>query len=113
MRALLLDGVGERPRVSDTPVPRPAAGQVLLRVRACGVCRTDLHIIDGEVAAPRFPLVLGHQIVAERADTGERVGVPWLGWTDGTCRFCTTGRENLCVRARFTGLDVDGGFAEY
>jgi propanol-preferring alcohol dehydrogenase len=77
------------------------------------VCRTDLHIADGELAAPRLPLVLGHQIVATRDDTGERVGVPWLAWTDGTCRFCRAGQENLCDRARFTGLDVDGGYAEW
>jgi propanol-preferring alcohol dehydrogenase len=112
MRALVLDRPGTAPAVRDVPVPEPAAGQVLLRVRACGVCRTDLHIVDGEVPA-RCPVVLGHQIVAERVDTGARVGVPWLGWTDGTCRYCTGGRENLCDAARFTGCDVDGGFAEY
>jgi propanol-preferring alcohol dehydrogenase len=86
---------------------------VLLRVRACGVCRTDLHVTDGEVEPTRSPLVLGHQIVGERADTGRRVGVPWLGWTDGTCRYCAEGRENLCEQARFTGKDIDGGFAEW
>ena len=112
MRALVLDAPGRRPHVAERPHPVPGDGQVLLGVRACGVCRTDLHIVDGELEAPRLPLVLGHQIVAERADTGERVGVPWLGWTDGTCRFCRSGRENLCDAARFTGLDIDGGFAE-
>jgi propanol-preferring alcohol dehydrogenase len=96
------------------PVANPAhPGQVLLKVRACGVCRTDLHLLDGEVQATRSPLVLGHQIVAERMDTGERVGVPWLGWTDGTCRYCAGGQENLCVNGRFTGKDIDGGYAEY
>lgn len=112
MRALVLDAPGRRPRVADVPDPRPGPGQVLLRVRACGVCRTDLHIADGELRAPRLPLVMGHQIVGERVDTGERVGVPWLGGTDGTCRYCRSGRENLCDAPRFTGLDVDGGFAE-
>jgi propanol-preferring alcohol dehydrogenase len=112
VRALVLDAPGRRPRVADVPDPRPGPGQVLLRVRACGVCRTDLHIADGELRAPRLPLVMGHQIVGERVDTGERVGVPWLGGTDGTCRYCRSGRENLCDAPRFTGLDVDGGFAE-
>jgi propanol-preferring alcohol dehydrogenase len=95
------------------PTPEPAPGQVLLKVRACGVCRTDLHVLDGEVEATRSPLVLGHQIVGEIVDTGERVGVPWLGWTDGTCRYCASGQENLCVAARFTGKDLNGGYAEY
>jgi propanol-preferring alcohol dehydrogenase len=92
--------------------PEPGPGQVLLRVRACGVCRTDLHIVDGELARPKLPLVPGHQVVGERED-GRRVGVPWLGWTCGECRYCTSGRENLCDRARFTGYDVDGGYAEW
>src|SRR3954447_9703826 len=100
-------------RPAELPEPVPGPGQVLLRVRACGVCRTDLHVLDGEVPQTRSPLVLGHQIVAERADTGERVGVPWLGWTDGTCRFCAAGSENLCDAARFTGKDLDGGYAEW
>jgi propanol-preferring alcohol dehydrogenase len=98
------------------PDPRPGPGEVLLRVRACGVCRTDLHLLDGEVDVPHPPRVLGHQIVGEVLEgdlpAGARVGVPWLGWTDGTCRYCTSGRENLCPRARFTGRDRDGGFAE-
>jgi alcohol dehydrogenase, propanol-preferring len=96
----------------DLPVPEPRPGEILLRVRACGVCRTDLHVVDGELPHPKLPLVLGHQIVGV-ADDGRRLGVPWLGWTDGTCRYCTSGRENLCDRARFTGYDLDGGYAEY
>jgi propanol-preferring alcohol dehydrogenase len=103
-------------------VPEPGEGEVLLRVRACGVCRTDLHILDGELPDPRLPLVPGHQIVAtvlqggpgtERFRAGERVGVPWLAWTCGECRYCRAGRENICDRARFTGYHVNGGFAEY
>lgn len=113
MRAMVLDAPGRPLRAADIPRPEPGPGEALLRVAACGVCRTDVHIVDGEVEAPRLPLVLGHQIVGYREDTGERVGVPWLGWTDGTCRYCRTGRENLCDHARFTGLDRDGGFAEY
>jgi propanol-preferring alcohol dehydrogenase len=102
--------------------PVPAAGQVLLEVSACGVCRTDLHIVDRELTEPKLPLVLGHQIVgrvigagegASRFTDGERVGVPWLGWTDGTCRYCRSDRENLCEHARFTGYDIDGGYAEH
>jgi alcohol dehydrogenase, propanol-preferring len=112
VRAAILEAPGQPLRVVERPPPAPGPGQVLLRVRACGVCRTDLHLLDGELAAGHLPLVLGHQIVAERADTGERIGLPWLGWTDGTCRYCRTGRENLCDAARFTGCDVDGGFAE-
>jgi len=93
-------------------VPEPGPGQVLLRVRACGVCRTDLHVVDGELPPHRLPLVPGHQIVGETED-GRRLGVPWLGWTDGSCRYCTSGRENLCDEARFTGYDLDGGYAEH
>jgi alcohol dehydrogenase, propanol-preferring len=97
--------------------PRPGPGDVLMRVRACGVCRTDLHLLDGEVDVPEPPRVLGHQIVgevleSESFETGARVGVPWLGWTDGTCPYCTSQRENLCLAARFTGRDRDGGYAE-
>jgi alcohol dehydrogenase, propanol-preferring len=91
--------------------PQPGPGQVLLRVRACGVCRTDLHVVDGELPHPKLPLVPGHQIVGE-TDDGRRLGVPWLGWTDGTCRYCLAGRENLCDAALFTGYDLDGGYAE-
>src|SRR5438105_6863548 len=106
-------------RAEVRPTPQPGAGQVLLRVRACGVCRTDLHIVDGELTRPKLPLVPGHEIVAtverggSRFRKGDRVGVPWLGWTDGTCGFCTAGRENLCDSARFTGYTLDGGYAEY
>ena len=111
MRAMVLDGPGRPLRLADLPRPEPAPGQRLIRVEACGVCRTDLHLRDGELEISSFPRVLGHQIVGI-AD-GERVGVPWLGWTCGECRFCLRGRENLCERARFTGRDLDGGFAEW
>src|SRR6266852_422936 len=106
-------------RLEDCPQPQPGPGQVLLRVHACAVCRTDLHIVDGELPRPKLPLILGHEIVAtveqgaKRFAAGARVGVGWLGWTDGTCRFCRSGRENLCDAARFTGYDLDGGYAEY
>jgi len=108
-------------RLAELPEPAPGPGQVLIAVRACGVCRTDLHIVDGDLTEPKLPLVPGHQIVGEvvasgegakRFATGERVGVPWLGWTDGECRYCRSGRENLCDEARFTGYDLDGGYAE-
>ena len=112
MRAMLLDAPGRPLRAAEVPDPEPGADQVLLRVHACGVCRTDLHLRDGEVEPGHLPLILGHQIVATNED-GERVGVPWLGWTDGDCEYCRSGRENLCRRARFTGRDVDGGYAEY
>jgi len=113
MRAMVLDAPGRPLRATELSEPLAGPGQVRVRVRACGVCRTDLHLLDGEVAAGHLPLVLGHQIVGVREDTGARVGVPWLGWTDGTCRYCASGRENLCDAARFTGKDIDGGFAEY
>ena len=123
MRAMVLDGPGRPLRATELAEPEPGPGELLLRVRACGVCRTDLHLRDGELSAGHTPLVLGHQIVAEvvggdveaggRAALGTRVGVPWLGWTDGTCRYCLSGRENLCARAQFTGCDRDGGYAEY
>jgi propanol-preferring alcohol dehydrogenase len=118
MRAMVLDRPGEPLRAAELPDPEPAAGQVLLEVAACGVCRTDLHVVDGELPEPKLPLVLGHQVVGRvvaggnRFSTGERVGVPWLGWTCGECRYCRSGRENLCDRARFTGYDLDGGYAE-
>jgi alcohol dehydrogenase, propanol-preferring len=99
-------------RVSELPAPDPGKGQLLLKVQACAVCRTDLHLRDQEIPANKLPVVLGHQIVARTPD-GRRVGVPWLGWTDGTCEYCTGGRENLCPRAAFTGRDIDGGFAEW
>jgi propanol-preferring alcohol dehydrogenase len=113
MRAMVLDAPGRPLREAELPVPEPSPGQVLLRVRACGVCRTDLHVVDGDLPDPKLPLVPGHQIVGEEVDTGERLGVPWLAWTDGDCRYCTSGRENLCDRARFTGYQLDGGYAEY
>jgi propanol-preferring alcohol dehydrogenase len=110
---MVLDAAGEPLREADLPEPTPGAGELLLRVLACGVCRTDLHILDGELARPKLPLVLGHQIVGEVVGEGRRVGVPWLGWTDGECRYCRAGLENLCERAQFTGYDRDGGYAEY
>jgi propanol-preferring alcohol dehydrogenase len=113
MRAMVLDAPGRPLREAELPMPEPGAGQVLLRVRACGVCRTDLHVVDGELAEPKLPLVPGHQIVGEDVATGERLGVPWLGWTCGECRYCVSGRENLCDRARFTGYQLDGGYAEH
>ena len=122
MLAMLLEAPGRPLQRASLPRPRPGAGQVLLRVRACGICRTDLHVADGELPRPKLPLVLGHEIVgevvstgegADRFPAGERVGVPWLGWTCGECRYCRAGRENLCDRARFTGYQVDGGYAEY
>ena len=119
---MLLETAG-RPLVAATlPDPAPGPQQLLLRVLACGVCRTDLHVADGELPRPKLPLVLGHEIVGEvvaagrgahRFAAGARVGVPWLGWTCGECRHCRAGRENLCERARFTGYDIDGGYAEY
>jgi propanol-preferring alcohol dehydrogenase len=110
---MVLDAPGSPLRAADLPVPEPGPGEVLLRVRACGVCRTDLHVVDGELPDPKLPLVPGHQIVGEDVETGERLGVPWLGWTCGECRYCRSGRENLCDRARFTGYQLDGGYAEF
>jgi alcohol dehydrogenase, propanol-preferring len=120
MRAMVLEAPGQPLRPAELPDPVPGPGEVLLRVRACAICRTDLHLRDGELEPGHLPLVLGHQIVGEVlvADAagahtiGARVGVPWLGWTCGACRFCRGGRENLCERARFTGKDLDGGYAE-
>src|SRR4051794_4409808 len=118
---MVLHAQREPLRLDDVPEPEAGPGQVLLRVHACGVCRTGLHIVDGELTEPKLPLIPGHQIVAtvegvgegaERFEVGQRVGVPWLGWTYGTCRYCRTDRENLCVNARFTGYDIDGGYAE-
>jgi propanol-preferring alcohol dehydrogenase len=119
MRAMVLDAPGTELRPTDLPVPKPAAGEVLVEVAACAVCRTDLHIVDGELPDPKLPLVPGHQIVGRvveggaRFEPGKRIGIPWLGWTDGDCRYCRSGRENLCERARFTGYQLDGGYAEY
>jgi propanol-preferring alcohol dehydrogenase len=121
MQAMVLAGARQPLVATDVADPRPGSGQVLIRVAACAVCRTDLHIVDGDLDRPKPALVPGHEIVgvitetgpgADRFAVGDRVGVPWLGWTCGTCRFCTSGRENLCDRARFTGYDIDGGFAE-
>ena len=111
MRAAVLKSQGEPLTTTTLPDPTPGPGQLLLTVGACGVCRTDLHLRDHEIDATKLPITLGHQIVA-RTEDGRRVGVPWLGWTDGTSHYCTTGRENLCVNARFTGRDIDGGYAE-
>ena len=113
MRAMLFDGPGRALRMAEVPDPEPGPGQLLIEVHACGVCRTDLHIVDGELDVPRTPLVPGHQIVGTVAGTDRRIGVPWLGWTCGRCDFCRSGRENLCDSARFTGRDIDGGFAEW
>jgi propanol-preferring alcohol dehydrogenase len=122
MRAMLFEEPGQPLRLVDLPVPKPRIGQILIRVRACAVCRTDLHVIDGELPNPKLPLVPGHEIVGtveqlgqtvERFEIGDRVGVPWLGWTCGECSFCRSGRENLCDRAKFTGFTLDGGYAEY
>jgi alcohol dehydrogenase, propanol-preferring len=113
MLAMVLDAPGRPLRAAEQATPEPGAGQVLIRVSACGVCRTDLHVADGEIRCSRRPLVPGHQVVGTVVASGERVGVPWLGWTCGECPFCLSGRENLCDRARFTGCDIDGGFAEY
>jgi alcohol dehydrogenase, propanol-preferring len=119
---MILERPGEPLRACEVPAPEPGVGQLLLRVRCCAVCRTDLHVVDGELPEPRLPLIPGHQIVGivERLGehtfgfaVGDRVGVPWLGWTDGECRYCLSGRENLCENARFTGYQLDGGYAEY
>jgi alcohol dehydrogenase, propanol-preferring len=121
MRAMVLDAQREPLREAELPDPRPGPGQLMVRVHACGVCRTDIHVVDGDLREPNLPLVVGHQIVGtvegagegtERFDPGQRVGIPWLGWTDGDCRYCRSGRENLCERARFTGYQLDGGYAE-
>jgi propanol-preferring alcohol dehydrogenase len=110
---MVFDAPGQPLRAAEIAEPEAGPGQLLLEVRACGVCRTDLHLLDGEVAIAEPPRVLGHQIVATVVGDGRRVGVPWLGWTCGECVYCLSGRENLCPRARFTGRDIDGGFAEY
>jgi propanol-preferring alcohol dehydrogenase len=122
MRAMVLDSPGEPLAVTGTPEPEPGEDQVLVRVHACAVCRTDLHVVDGELPDPKLPLIPGHQIVGtvertggrvDRFAAGDRVGVPWLGYTDGVCRYCLSQRENLCENARFTGYQIDGGYAEY
>src|SRR6266403_3334818 len=130
MRAMVLEKTGTRLVLRDVPKPKPGKGQLLVRVSACAVCRTDLHIVDGELPVPKLPLILGHQIVGRVEKIGEganpqsairtlqfkigdRIGIPWLGWTDGECVYCRSNRENLCDRARFTGYTIDGGYAEF
>jgi len=119
---MILDATRSALRAGSVAEPAPGVGAVLVKVGACALCRTDLHVVDGELDHPNLPLIPGHQIVGavvaagsavETVRVGDRVGIPWLGWTDGTCIYCTTGRENLCDRARFTGYDIDGGYAEY
>jgi propanol-preferring alcohol dehydrogenase len=122
MRAMVLTAPHTPLQEMDRPLPQPGPEQVLIRVHACGVCRTDLHVVDGELTEPKLPLIPGHEIVGvvagkgervERFGLGDRVGVPWLGFTCGVCRFCRAGRENLCDQARFTGYQIDGGYADY
>jgi len=122
MKAMILDAQGQPLRLAEVPRPTPGADQVLLEVRACGVCRTDLHVMDGDLRQPRLPLVLGHEIVGvivdkgaevQRFALGQRIGVPWLGRTCGHCRYCSSGAENLCDAAEFTGYTLDGGYAEF
>ena len=122
MRVMVLHASGKQLQLRDRPLPELTAEQVLLRIAACAVCRTDLHIVDGELPQPKLPLILGHEIVGrvekigarvDRFRVGDRVGVPWLGWACGECNYCQSERENLCDRARFTGYTIDGGYAEY
>ena len=123
MRAMVLDQPKQPLQLRDVPKPKPDRGQLLVRVSTCAVCRTDLHIVDAELPDPKLPLILGHQIVGRVEEVGEgikaqfkvgdRVGIPWLGWTDGECAYCRSGRENLCDNARFTGYTIDGGYAEF
>jgi alcohol dehydrogenase, propanol-preferring len=122
MRAMVLEQARRPLILRERPAPEPGAGQVQLKIAACAVCRTDLHVVDGELPDPKLPLIIGHEIVGHvtrlgegvtRLSMGQRVGVPWLGWTDGVCSFCKAGNENLCVKARFTGYTIDGGYAEY
>jgi propanol-preferring alcohol dehydrogenase len=122
MRAMLFERPGQPLRLTEMPIPTPRAGQLLIRVRACAVCRTDLHVIDGELTKPKLPLIPGHEIVGtveekgtevERFEIGDRVGIPWLGWSCGECSYCLWEKENLCDQAKFTGYTLDGGYAEY
>jgi propanol-preferring alcohol dehydrogenase len=122
MKAMVLDRPGEKLRAAELPMPEPGPSQIMVKVKACAVCRTDLHVVDGELPEPKLPLVPGHEIVGEVVKTGrgvdwlragERVGIPWLGHTCGRCRYCAAGQENLCDHARFTGYQIDGGYAEY
>src|SRR6266853_2065259 len=123
MRAMVLDKAKLPLQARDVPKPKPGRGHLLVRVNSCAVCRTDLHVVDGELSNPKLPLILGHQIVGRveeigeeahsKFQIGERVGIPWLGWTDGECVYCRSNRENLCDRARFTGYTIDGGYGEF
>ena len=122
MRAMLLESQRQPLKLAEVRVPQPQEGQVLIKVHTCGVCRTDLHVLDGDLSEPKLPLILGHQIVGtvvglgagvDRFSLGQRIGVPWLGYTDGTCRYCLRGQENLCDHPEFTGYTLDGGYAEY
>src|SRR5580692_8861487 len=122
MRAMLFNGGGPILEPAEVAIPRPGPTEVLIRVHACAVCRTDLHVVDAELTEPKLPLIPGHEIVGtiaamgagvERFSVGDRVGVPWLGWTCGECAFCRAGRENLCAQARFTGYQIDGGYGEF
>jgi propanol-preferring alcohol dehydrogenase len=122
MKAMILEAQHQPLKLAEVPVPQPAQGQVLIKVHTCGVCRTDLHVLDGDLTEPRLPLILGHQIIGTVIQVGEgvdrfrldqRIGVPWLGYTDGTCRYCLRGQENLCDHPEFTGYTLDGGYAEY
>src|SRR5262245_38094967 len=122
MRAMVLNEPKKALELRDVPKPKPGRGQLLVRVSTCAVCRTDLHVVDGELPSPKLPLVIGHQIVGRVEEVvgdnsdfaiGDRVGIPWLGWTDGECAYCRSGRENLCDNARFTGYTLDGGYAEF
>src|SRR6266853_3705896 len=122
MRAMVFEKTGTRLVLRDVPKPKSGRGQLLVRVNACAVCRTDLHIVDGELPNPKLPLILGHQIVGrveqinqsvDGFSMGDRVCIPWLGWTDGDCAYCRSSRENLCDRAKFTGYNIDGGYAEF
>lgn len=122
MKAMVLEKLGEPIRLKDLPEPEPAGGEIKIRVNVCGICRTDLHVVDGDLPEPRLPLVLGHQVVGRVVRTGkgvenfregDRVGVPWLGGSCGDCRYCNEGRENLCDKSRYTGYQIDGGMAEY
>jgi alcohol dehydrogenase, propanol-preferring len=122
MRAMLLESQRQPLKLAEVPVPQPGEGQVLLQVHTCGVCRTDLHVLYGDLTEPKLPLIMGHQIVGtvvqlgtgvDKFTLGQRIGVPWLGYTDGTCRYCLRGQENLCDHPKFTGYNLDGGYAEY
>ncbi len=122
MKAMVLEKQGAPLTEKEVPIPQPGPDQVLIRVNACGVCRTDLHVVDGDLPLPKLPLIPGHEIVGSvmaagsnvsRFKSGDRVGVPWLGWTDGTCKYCLRDQENLCDNAKFTGYTIDGGYAEY